>query len=300
MMVIMSLRASWLQNVQEEKVYHDESEMAENMILDEHEEYLAYISKYKHEWQEYRGFDERPISPNMGANGDADGSYSTGSYSDEEYTNDDAGYNSLMESCDEASEVSNMAFQVTVVPTESTRDSCQSTDEVSLPDLDMMASTTQSIVEEDPKATPAHMLPAPGNPDFRRGPSQNAYPSTLSTLENRISKSEDVKYSSGGFFEKYGIAPGASVRNKATTKSGNLLDSKRDPPGTVPHSTLASPFNSAPVVAARSQSRHRMGQAPSSRVFFKAETAVDDEVEIHLIHQRSSHSRYTEDDIYEC
>ncbi|KAL3935580.1 MAG: hypothetical protein SGARI_002916, partial [Bacillariaceae sp.] len=57
-MVMISLRASWLRHIQEEKIYHDEDEVAENMILDEHEEYLAYISKYKHEWQEYEGFEE--------------------------------------------------------------------------------------------------------------------------------------------------------------------------------------------------------------------------------------------------
>lgn len=57
-MAMISLRASWLRHIEEEKVYHDEDEVAENMILDEHEEYLAYISKYKHEWQEYGGFDK--------------------------------------------------------------------------------------------------------------------------------------------------------------------------------------------------------------------------------------------------
>lgn len=54
--IIVSLRASWYHVIEEEKVYQDENDIAENMILDEHEEYLAYISKYKHEWQEYRGF----------------------------------------------------------------------------------------------------------------------------------------------------------------------------------------------------------------------------------------------------
>jgi len=57
-MMMISLRASWLRNIEEEKVYHDETEIAENMVLDEHEEYLAYISRYKHEWQEYEGFEE--------------------------------------------------------------------------------------------------------------------------------------------------------------------------------------------------------------------------------------------------
>lgn len=56
-MVMISLRASWLRHTEEEKIYHDEDDVAENMILDEHEEYLAYISRFKHEWQEYEGFE---------------------------------------------------------------------------------------------------------------------------------------------------------------------------------------------------------------------------------------------------
>lgn len=61
LMVLISLRASWRLNIAEEKIYHDESEVAENMIVDEHEEYLRYISRYKHEWQEYNGFDNESI-----------------------------------------------------------------------------------------------------------------------------------------------------------------------------------------------------------------------------------------------
>jgi uncharacterized membrane protein len=58
-MAMISLRASWLRSsIEREKVYHDETEVAENMVVDEHEEYLAYISKYKHEWQEYEGIEE--------------------------------------------------------------------------------------------------------------------------------------------------------------------------------------------------------------------------------------------------
>lgn len=55
-MCMVTLRAAWRHPVTETKVL-DECEVAENMIVDEHEEYLAYISKYKHEWQEYNGFD---------------------------------------------------------------------------------------------------------------------------------------------------------------------------------------------------------------------------------------------------
>jgi hypothetical protein len=57
MLMLISLRASWRRNVDEYRIYHDETEVAENMVVDEHEEYLRYISRYKHEWQEYHGFE---------------------------------------------------------------------------------------------------------------------------------------------------------------------------------------------------------------------------------------------------
>lgn len=74
-MVMITLRASWLKHIPEEKIYHDEDEVAENMILDEHEEYLAYISRYKHEWQEYGGFEnDSPVD-----------------HSDDDYADDEEG-----------------------------------------------------------------------------------------------------------------------------------------------------------------------------------------------------------------
>jgi hypothetical protein len=48
-MILVSLRASWRYKID------DENEVNENMVVDEHEEYLRYISKYKHEWEEYQG-----------------------------------------------------------------------------------------------------------------------------------------------------------------------------------------------------------------------------------------------------
>jgi len=54
-MMMISFRSTWYHELEEEKVY-DESDVAENMIVNEHEEYLDYIAKYMHEWQEYRGF----------------------------------------------------------------------------------------------------------------------------------------------------------------------------------------------------------------------------------------------------
>jgi F0F1-type ATP synthase assembly protein I len=64
-MVMITMRSTWYHELEEEKVY-DESEVAENMVLNEHEEYLAYISKYKHEWQEYRGFNSGSMSCDEG------------------------------------------------------------------------------------------------------------------------------------------------------------------------------------------------------------------------------------------
>ena len=55
-LVIITLRSVLYHRGHEDKVYSEE-EVAENMILDEHEEYLHYISKYRHEWQEYEGID---------------------------------------------------------------------------------------------------------------------------------------------------------------------------------------------------------------------------------------------------
>lgn len=69
-MVVVSLRAAWRHHVVEDRIY-DESEVAENMILDEHEEYLVYISKFRHEWEEYQGVD--PSLREQQQVGDTDG-----------------------------------------------------------------------------------------------------------------------------------------------------------------------------------------------------------------------------------
>jgi hypothetical protein len=61
-MSMITLRASWRHKIGEDRIY-DENDVADNMIMDEHEEYLAYISKYKHEWQEYKGIEQRNRSP---------------------------------------------------------------------------------------------------------------------------------------------------------------------------------------------------------------------------------------------
>jgi hypothetical protein len=68
-MCMISLRASWRNKLGEEQIYN-EDEVAENMFVGEHEEYLYYISKYKHEWDEYGGINTAvpPITPNAQRN----------------------------------------------------------------------------------------------------------------------------------------------------------------------------------------------------------------------------------------
>jgi hypothetical protein len=66
LMVLITLRAAWLHQGDTardcDKVYN-ENEVAENMVLDEYEEYLAYISKYKHEWEDYEGINTAIETP---------------------------------------------------------------------------------------------------------------------------------------------------------------------------------------------------------------------------------------------
>jgi len=66
LMVMLSFRSGWLHEIQysckNEKVYNSHDEEINCMYLDEHEEYLSYISKYKHEWEDYEGIDSSTIN----------------------------------------------------------------------------------------------------------------------------------------------------------------------------------------------------------------------------------------------
>eukprot|EP00547_Thalassionema_nitzschioides_P011092 CAMPEP_0194259380 /NCGR_PEP_ID=MMETSP0158-20130606/43430_1 /TAXON_ID=33649 /ORGANISM="Thalassionema nitzschioides, Strain L26-B" /LENGTH=612 /DNA_ID=CAMNT_0038999155 /DNA_START=572 /DNA_END=2407 /DNA_ORIENTATION=+ len=62
LMVMLSLRASWLQEIEQSDrsaTVYDEGE--EVLIHDEYEEYLQYISKYKHEWEVYEGINSGSV-----------------------------------------------------------------------------------------------------------------------------------------------------------------------------------------------------------------------------------------------
>jgi len=221
LLAMISLRASWLQNIKQEKVYHDESEVAENMILDEHEEYLAYISKYKHEWQEYRGFDEQAMDRSAGS--EDDGSFSDQSecsvYFDEEddYHRDAEGYNGSMEGSDEGSEGDPSDIHVAVSKTKLKRSdppaaaSMDSRDEISLPNLEMKESTASaSIAEEDFFRVPSSMLPPPNNPDYQDDTEDFITGAVQSILAKQPSKS-------------FNLDDGRSVISRQSSKSTQVV-----------------------------------------------------------------------------
>jgi hypothetical protein len=164
-MVMISLRASWLRHIEEEKVYHDEDEVAENMILDEHEEYLAYISKYKHEWQEYAGFDK-------------DGAVAS---DDEDYIEDESDYDdgTYDDGFEESSDVSGLGvgsadFGVDPPTKSYGYDSAvdgvtNASDEVSFQSLSVQKSEDdpQRVLPEELLTSPSLLLPPPMNPQHR-------------------------------------------------------------------------------------------------------------------------------------
>jgi hypothetical protein len=65
---LVSMRASWRHKVVEDKIF-DESEVAENMVVDEHEDYLTFISRYRQEWEEYQGVNNVNNGPTQTAQG---------------------------------------------------------------------------------------------------------------------------------------------------------------------------------------------------------------------------------------
>jgi len=161
--ILITIRASWLQHTMEEKVYHDEDEVAENMIVDEHEEYLAYISKYKHEWQEYEGI-ENTASANHSANSSSYRSQSEGSISvfeDEDSELYAGGYNGS----DECSGLTDpdaieMDISKVIMRLPSADESC-ATGEISFPSL---GDNRSEGTAEDVYAVPPSML-APSTSD---------------------------------------------------------------------------------------------------------------------------------------
>jgi hypothetical protein len=190
-MAMISLRTSWLQSIgEEEKVYHDEDEIAENMVVDEHEEYLKYISKYKHEWQEYNGFENGGSSPipqhhhSFVERNDRlpqmhyAGAYSVRNVMDpvsveeseadgESSRTDGEGYQGSDEFSDVSSPAGQKGLQVDVNSTSMFKapSTDESIDDISYPSLKNKSYDSASIDGAD--KAPRFLLPPPENPDHK-------------------------------------------------------------------------------------------------------------------------------------
>lgn len=175
-MIMISLRASWLQSIEEEKVYDDEDDIAENMVVNEHEEYLAYISRYKHEWQEYKGFHKGSATlpsstiPTLSSGGDsaprAYYHYNNGDDDDDDdetdgdnYTSDDA-YHASDECSDEVPEYGTplglKADTLSAMLHAPSDDECN--DDISFPSLKNKSDDSNEI--------PSSLLPPAKNPKY--------------------------------------------------------------------------------------------------------------------------------------
>lgn len=263
LMIMISLRASWLHIITEEKVYHNERDMAQNMILDEHEEYLAYISKYKHEWEEYRGFDNNELGSEVKEEEQEEGWSSASSTSfdgsNREQWEDESGMT------DETS-----GLQVVIVETRETfpmeAPSPSSHSQMYSPAT--TSSMNRGSVHTDIEGSPAR--PPAQNPDFRDR-------RAVVRSKSHVSKPD------GSLFEKYGIEPGNTVRT--TTHQPADPAAVADPPerGT----SFFDKYGVEPRRASQSRSEgdpspHRPSDPPARRPVFNAKFTEDGEVEIEL------------------
>jgi hypothetical protein len=220
-MTIVSLRASWLRNIEEEKNYHDESEVAENMILDEHEEYLAYISRYKHEWQEYNGIETKSVTQ---SNEGSSSSYDSADSEDSLYFDDGQkvlrtdgeGYQGSDE-CSESSSVNPKGLNVVIFPSSlyapSVRDGAKACaiDDISFPSF---SDDSVSLVEENLFPKHCGLLPPPENPDYREeAPAVVLSPSVEPSVEVRLQEDK------------------TKLTRTSSHKSKNSKSKKSDPEG---------------------------------------------------------------------
>ena len=161
---MVSLRASLYSHVGEEEVYDMEDE-ADNMILNEHEEYLAYISKYRHEWEEYRGMNSTEPFEQSQLSNEAEGSAESiqsivASESFTETRDDDTGIEG------DSWDVDSEGLQLTETDSEHEYGSLEScaTDEISF--LSLHESRKGATGEDsDPLAIPSMLGPRAGGSD---------------------------------------------------------------------------------------------------------------------------------------
>jgi hypothetical protein len=203
-MAMITLRASWLRHIEEEKVYHDEDEIAENMVLDEHEEYLAYISRYKHEWQEYGGFER-------------DGAVVSGN--DDEYIDDPSDYDEdgSYDDFEDSSDISGLGASKTDFggdPATKSYGYSSAVDGVtfSLDEISFQSHSAHTseddphrVLSGEPLSAPALLLPPPMNPEY------------LSTVQSGVVPSHNAATaptSSSQFFSN-GTSARGDIQRKA-------------------------------------------------------------------------------------
>jgi hypothetical protein len=241
-MTMISLRASWLRNTEEEKVYHDESEVAENMILDEHEEYLNYISRYKHEWQEYRGFDNKSVAQSEDSYGEEQ-SEGTIYFEDEVgeggSRTDGEGYNGSEEFSDDGSDITPAGLKVELFPSSKHAPfiddgASYASDDISFPSLNgHQSDDNESIGEEDLFKLPSPLLPPASNPEYEEDPDESLLPtSTGPPKASRSSGSTNRGEAISSFFDRYGINP--RQQKKDVAHVSRQRDAPGDAPGDIP------------------------------------------------------------------
>jgi len=163
-MAMVGLRASLYNHFGEEEVY-DESDEADNMIVNEHEEYLAYISKYRHEWEEYRGLNpaEPFDQPEQSGGGSFESIVASESWTERGSRDDDTGIEGDSWDVDEDSE----GPQLTESDSEHEYGSIEScpTDDISFPSLQGSQRTSPEQRGRESRVVPSMLGPPPDEPD---------------------------------------------------------------------------------------------------------------------------------------
>eukprot|EP00934_Nitzschia_sp_Nitz4_P001509 Nitzschia sp. Nitz4//scaffold120_size68122//47760//50556//NITZ4_006052-RA/size68122-augustus-gene-0.59-mRNA-1//-1//CDS//3329534302//1509//frame0 len=290
LMVMLSLRAAWLHSVEEEKVYHDETEMAENMIVDEHEEYLAYISRYKHEWQEYNGFEERSRSQYE----DEDDSYYFEDDEDRSHSEEGEGYNGSDEGSYIGSDYSPetpSGIQVEIEPIMHGEKGMETSDVTFGSSKSPMAENLGHLspqISLPPARNPSHLTDGPESPIF-------VHATLVQDASAPSEQTQEPKPFS--FFDHYGITAGGDGKQKDPPAATEENVATKGDDGDGDDSTIESKTagmvaeESIPMQEERASIAHKMrgntlktrGALPSGRTFFKAKTTGETEdVELQL------------------
>jgi len=133
LMVVLSLRAAWRHDTTQESdksdTVYDEGE--EVMFHDEYEEYLEYISKYKHEWEVYEG-----IESDSAKGGSKNGSEANNEEEEDYMSNSSISENNSGSYCDDDSSGFASSHAESTIP-----------DDISFPSLQITPSVEAGFVD---------------------------------------------------------------------------------------------------------------------------------------------------------